>query len=276
MRSFIESLGVTVQANVKLLDGKEIDIWLPELKLGFEFHGLFWHNDLRVERNYHVNKLTIANTNNITLIQIFEDEWDHHPEIVKSRIRYLLGQIPTKLFARQCVIKEVDYAVEKEFLDKHHIQGHSKSSVKVGLYHNNLLISLMTFSKPNLSKGLKKRPGWWELLRFCSQTNTTVVGGANKMFKYFISTYSPEGVLSFADSRWSKGMVYNQLGFTANGHTGPNYWYINLKEGKRIHRFALRKNKNDDQSLSEADNRRMQGYLRIWDCGSSKWTWTKK
>jgi len=36
-------------------DGLEIDIYLPELKLGFEFNGLYWHSDDRKDKNYHSN-----------------------------------------------------------------------------------------------------------------------------------------------------------------------------------------------------------------------------
>jgi hypothetical protein len=38
----------------------------------------------------------------------------------------------------------------------------------------------------------------------------------------------------------------------------------------------LRKNPNDDPSLTEWENRKNQGWNRIWDCGHSKWTWVNK
>lgn len=273
LREFIESLGVPVSPNKRILDGKEIDIYIPSNGIGFEFDGLFWHNDMRVARNYHYEKTQIADTHGIRLIHVFEDEWDHRQEIVKSRIKNLLGKTDTRIPARKCDVREVDSVTEREFLNKNHIQGYAKSSVKIGLFFKDELVSLMTFSKPNLAKGQKKKDGRWELLRFCNIINTTVIGGANKLFSHFVDTHSPNEVLSFADSRWSKGDLYTKLGFESRGHTPPNYWYVNARELKRIHRFSMRKNSNDDQNLTEYENRLNQGFLRIWDCGSSKWIW---
>ena len=102
------------------------------------------------------------------------------------------------------------------------------------------------------------------------------MGGASKLFAHFVKHYTPIKVLSFADKRWSTGNLYQQLKFTSVGDTRINYWYIDTKNTKRIYRYALRKNKNDDQSLTEYENRIKQGYKRIWDCGSSKWEWDSK
>ena len=273
LKSFVKSLGFNTQENKKILDGKEIDIFIPEKSLGIEFDGLFWHNDLRVDKKYHSSKTEIANKKQIRLIHVFEDEWEHKESIVKDRISYLLGKVNNRVYARNCQIKEIDYEQEKEFLNKNHIQGHAKSSIKVGLFYKGKLVSLMTFSKPNLSKGQKKEDGAWELLRFCSLLNTVVVGGAAKLLNYFKTKYSPRKILSFADKRWSNGDLYRTLGFEQQADTSENYWYIDLKNIKRIHRFNLRKNLDDDQTKTEYENRLSQGYLRIWDCGNSKWIW---
>jgi hypothetical protein len=37
-------------------DGLEIDIYLPDLNLGLEFNGLYYHSDKFKENNYHINK----------------------------------------------------------------------------------------------------------------------------------------------------------------------------------------------------------------------------
>lgn len=263
--------------NIRILpDGREIDIFIPELKLGIEFDGLYWHNDLRLEKNYHKNKTELANSIGIKLIHIFEDEWEHNREIVKSRLSSLAGKISRRIYARNCTVKEISTNDERTFLNENHIQGWHRSRVKLGLYNKGKLVSVMTFSGLSRAKGHKAVAGHWELLRFCSIKNMVVIGGASRLFKYFTKHYNPIHILSFADSRWSHGNLYTQLGFTAAGHTGANYWYIDAKKGKRIHRFALRKQASDDQNLTEYENRLNQGYLRIWDCGSSKWIWKKE
>ena len=53
----------------------------------------------------------------------------------------------------------------------------------------------------------------YELIRFCNKINTNVIGGASKLFKYFIKNYNPNEIISYADKRWSNGMLYNILNF---------------------------------------------------------------
>lgn len=64
-----------------------------------------------------------------------------------------------------------------KFLNENHIQGMVGSSVNIGLYYNNELVSLMTFGKKRLALGNKKSNNdEYELIRFCNKLNTSVVG----------------------------------------------------------------------------------------------------
>lgn len=277
INQFIKDLGFDTILNDKtILHPKHIDILIPSKNLAIEYNGLAYHNELRKGKTYHNDKRNGAAAKGIQLIHIFEDEWLHTPEIVKSRLRYLLGCVPAKLYARKCQIQPVDKLQETEFLIKNHIQGvDSKSSVKLGLFYNNRLVSLMTFSKPNKAKGYNKQDNTWELLRFCNEIDTTVIGAANKLFQYFIKTYDPQTIITFADLRWSVGKLYTTLGFTQLENTRLNYWYIDLKNVKRIHRFNLRKKQNETIK-TEYELRLEQGWLRVWDCGSAKFIWSKE
>ena len=43
------------------LNGKEIDIYIPSLKIGFEYDGLYWHSEAGGKfQNYHLNKTELA------------------------------------------------------------------------------------------------------------------------------------------------------------------------------------------------------------------------
>jgi hypothetical protein len=130
----------------------------------------------------------------------------------------------------------------------------------------------MTFSRSNISR---KVVGW-ELNRFASKLNTIVIGAASKLFKYFVNTYAPESLISYSDNRWSTGDLYSAIGFSKVSDGVPNYWYFKPPAAQRIHRFTLRKTASDNPALTEVENRKEQGYLRVWDCGSSKWLWNQK
>ena len=255
----------------------ELDIYIPSLNLAIEYCGLYWHSELQgKDSSYHIHKLNECNKQNITLITIFEDEWTNKQEIVKSRIIQKLKKTDNIIYARKCIVSKIDNKIANEFVDVHHIQGKGQSAISYGLYHNSELVSVMTFSKPSISKGSISSDNVWELNRFCSKINTSVVGGASKLFSKFIRDYDPISIFSYSDSRWNTGNVYNTIGFVFDSHTPPSYWYFKLPIVKRIHRFSLRKNKLDDQSLTEWQNRISNGYNRIWDCGNTKWIWNKK
>lgn len=275
LANWIQSLGVTVVTNCRetLANRQELDIVVPEHQLAIEFCGLFWHNDLRLSRDYHLRKLERAQELGLRLITVFEDEWDQRPDVVKNRILQSLNISTDSVGARECEVVELEVAQAREFLDQYHLQGYAPCRVRLGLKHNDTLLMVMTFGALNRGKGYCSQPGHWELIRF-SGNGISVPGGASRLFAHFVRKHKPQQVLSFSDRRWGDGSVYASLGFERNGATLPGYWYIH--KGERIHRYRLRKNQHDDPNKTEYENRLAQGYLRIWDCGHTRWKWTQK
>lgn len=269
-----------INNNRKILDGLEIDIFLPEFNLGFEINGNYYHSEKNgnKSKNYHLNKVEIAKEKNIKLIQIFEDELLQKKDIVFSRVLNLVGK-SKKIFARNCVIKTVDKKTSNTFLETNHIQGGCVDKFRFGLYHKDVLVSIMTFGNKRKVLGNKKVDGEFELIRFCNILDTTVVGGFSKLFNYFIKKYKPNKIETFADIRWSglipEKTIYNKVGFNFIKNTSPNYWYINEKKFiHRHHRFKFRKDvlvkEGFDKNKTEWEIMQTKGYDRIWDCGSMK------
>lgn len=52
----------------------EIDIFLPELNIGFEYNGLYWHSEKFRDKNYHDNKLDFWKKKGIQIFNIYESE----------------------------------------------------------------------------------------------------------------------------------------------------------------------------------------------------------
>lgn len=256
---------------------KEIDIYIPSNNIGIEVNGLYWHSDevlssLNKSPKSDFEKHQYFVDKGVQLITIFEDEWRNKTNIVQSRLLNILGKTSITVYARQCVVKEVSSKDSAQFCNENHIMGKGRSNVRLGLYHNDILVSLMTFTNNNLSRKLQL----WEINRFSSLLNVNVVGGGSKLFKHFVQSVKPTQVISYSDNRWSNGGLYANLGFTKISTGSPSYWYFLPNSLNRIHRFGLRKNKEDDRTLTEYENRRAQGFSRIWDCGHSKWIWTQK
>ena len=177
--------GKIEKKNRKILGGKEIDIFLPELKTGFEFNGIYYHSEIFKTKEEVMEKKNICEKVGVKLITVWEDDWEYKKNIVKSRILNILNK-SRKIYARKCEVREASASEERKFLDQNHIQGWCPSSIKIGLYFESELVSIMTFGGYRIALGKKSKEGEYELLRFCNSLNTTVIGGASKIFKEFI------------------------------------------------------------------------------------------
>lgn len=253
---------------------KDIDIYIPELNLGIEYNGQYWHSSKFKKKNSHLDKTLAARKLGITLIHIFSSEWINKKDIVKSRLRNLLGE-STKVYARKCTIVELSPKEFKDFNEENHIQGSFNSSIKLGLKYRGDLIAVMGFAKARYTKAD------WELTRFCNKCNYTVVGGASKLFKYFIRKNSPKSIVSYSDLRWGSGNLYSNLGFSLSHTSKPNYFYIDSKgdTSKLYSRITFQKHKlkdcldNFSSDLTEAENMENNGFLRVYDCGNAVFLW---
>ena len=260
-----------------IINPYEIDIYLPELKIGFEFNGVWWHSDKFKEKNYHQNKHNLSEKNEIKLYSIWEDDWNTKNEICKSFILNKIGKTKNRIYARKCNIKEVNYLTSRNFLEENHLQGDCKSSFRIGLYKDDELVSLMTFSKLRLPlQRLEKNRNlsdFFELTRFCNKRNTIIIGGASKILNYFVNKYKPLQIETYSDNLISDGNIYKQIGFSYSHTSNPGYWYV--IDSIRHHRFNWRKQKlvkmGYDVNKTEEEIMGELGYYRIYNAGNKKW-----
>ena len=265
-----------INLNVRnIIPPKEIDIFLPDINLAFEFDGLFWHSELQgKDKQYHENKTQLCNASGIQLIHVFEDEWLHKRDIVKSRITHLLGN-SKKIYARKCKIVEINYKACSDFLNANHIQGFSTSSVQYALEYNGDIVAVMTLGKSRYNTQYQ-----WELIRFANKIGYTIVGAASRLLTKFIKDYNPESIISYSNKRWNTGNVYSKLGFAKCLTNSPSYRYTkNYRMLESMHKYQKKKLKKllpvFDASKTEWENMKANGYDRIWDCGSDVYGWTK-
>jgi hypothetical protein len=238
---------------------QEIDIYLPSLNLGFELNGIWWHSDKFKSKNFHKEKSEFFLEKDIRIIHIWEDDFDSKFSIIKSQIINLIG-LSNRIWARKCHVKEVtDINSIRVFLDNNHIQGYVNSNLKLGLYYNDELVSLMTFDHFEGRKRMNFNE--WNLNRFCNKLEHSVVGGASKLLKYFIKNYDVKRIISYADRDWSKGDLYENLGFIKIGESKPDYKY--LVNDKRVHKSNFKK------SITGISESNLDIY-KVWDCGKIK------
>lgn len=253
------------------------DFYLPKLSLAIKIITYIDYNETKVDKNYQLNTYLEFEKNNIHLIQIFEDIFLNKKKIVESRLNNLFGN-STKIFARKCKI--IEFIGEKEgkkcseFIENNHIQGSVGSSYKFGLTYDDELISVMTFGKLRKNLGQKGGPDDYELLRFCNKCGTSVVGGASKLFNYFLKKNNPLNITSYADKMWSSSdNLYVKIGMKFIHRSQPSYFYIVGNERKN--RFGYRKDVLlscgfDGEFWGEHEICYNNGLYRIFDVGTEK------
>lgn len=272
VESFYE--GEIIQSDRKQLEGKEIDIWIPEKNLGIEFHGVYWHSGKTMD---HLEKFQIAKKNGITLLQIFSSEWEQKPETVISIIKSKMGMFDKRIYARQTTVREVSHNDYMVFTDTYHLQGSSIAKVRLGLYHGDELVSIMSFSKSRFSKKHE-----WEMIRYCNKFGHQIIGGASKLFAYFVKNYNPSSIVTYADARHSFGTIYTTLGFDFVNHSSPNYFYFNntgiLESRQKYQKHKLEKLFPDIYDVSKTERQIMNeaGYGNVYDAGNLVFEWIKE
>lgn len=267
---FIKSLlpdTVIETKNRNICNGYELDIYLPEYKLAIEFNGIYWHSfDKRPDADYHLNKTKMCIINGITLLHIFDYQWYNKQDIVKSMICSKL-KLNNKIFGRKCNIKEIKTKEKNQFLESTHIQGKCNSTINIGLYNNNELVSVAVFSKSRYNKNYD-----YELVRFSSKLNTNVIGGFSKIMKYFINTHNPKNIISYADRSYSIGNVYLKNNFKLIGVSKPNYFYfkeLNVYSRQSFQKHLLsNKLQHFNKDLTEYENMKINGYDKFYNCGN--------
>lgn len=263
IREFLKTYGVELNKTLKVIHPNEIDLYSDKHKIGIEFNGDYWHSSAQNSNKlYHQNKSLLCQEKGVRLIHIFEYEWNRNKDKLKS---YLLNQfnINTEhLYARDCEIREVSVKDKNLFLDKYHLQGRDASQVRIGMYYNNELVALMTFGKPRFNKNYS-----WELVRYCSKSGISVIGGASKLLSHFRRIYKGS-IISYSDFSKFDGGIYERLGFRFVRLTEPNYVWINLNSRDVLSRYKCQM-KNENRIMSE------RGYVKIYDCGNKVWELTE-
>ena len=240
-------------------------MYSEEHKLAVEVNGVYWHSDKFRERDHLLDKTLKCEQLGITLLHFWDYEINKKGDIVKSMISSRLG-LNQKIYARKCVIKEVSSKESKQFQIDNHIQGSAVSSINYGLYYEDELVALMTFAKSRFNKKYD-----WELVRYCNKLDLTVVGGASKLFNWFLKN-NDGSIISYANRRYSNGNLYHLLKFKLIDSTRPNYMYF--RNNVLLSRVKCQKHKlsklldNFDEKMSEKENMKNNGFDRIYDCGN--------
>jgi Zn finger protein HypA/HybF involved in hydrogenase expression len=237
------------------LNGKELDIYLPDLKLAIEYNGTYWHGYHKgTDQSLYEFKKKIESKRlecqslGIRLITIDECDYLDRPEVFK---RFLNDQLlpRRRVYARNCEIKEIDTNTAKNFCKYYHVNGFRGGKYKYGLYHNDELLIVAIFGKHKSE---------YECVRLCYKTGYDIIGGWAKIQKHFGKRF-----LHYINLKYFQGENKTGFGFRF------------LINGIILHRNALQKKTGlykhctkIDTNLSDFQNCLMNNGIAIFDLGN--------
>ena len=215
------------------------------------------------ELKIYAAKQVELRSNRIFSVILWEDLWKKNEEIVKSRLKSILG-ISIRIPARLTYSVRIDKATASEFLTKNHLQGSVLSKYRFGLYlpvkyfrvlpsdyqindaSKDMLVAVATFSYARIFNHDEKPFRSCELIRFASLLNTTVVGGMDKLLNTFIREIKPDDIMTYVDLEWSDGASYHRLGFEEISEKPPISFLLDTQTNER---FPIRKDVLIDNTI---------------------------
>ena len=224
-----------------------------------------------LDKLYHVEKTKLATDNGYRCICLFD--WDDYDKAIN-----ILLKKKDAIYARNCDIKTIDAGTAAKFINEYHLQGYTKSEINIGLYHNDELVSIMTFGKPRYNKKYE-----YELIRYCY--SKYVVGGDEKLFSYFIKHYNPVSIISYCDLSKFTGKLYEKLGFICKSRNiKPSKHWVHYKNLQHITDNLLRQRGFDQllgdkygtfgKGTSNDELMLSHGFVEVYDCGQSTYVWS--
>lgn len=255
------------------LENRFYDVCLTDRKIVVEIDPTYTHNAIGnhwgsgIDSMYHLDKSKLAEKYGYRCIHVFD--WDDWNKIVA-----LVNPNKHRYYARNLEVKDVKKETANAFLTVNHLQGKCNGNiVNLGLYYGYDLIEVMTFGKPRYNKNYQ-----WELLRLCSREDSLVVGGAEKLLKYFLLNYDPESIISYCDRAKFSGDVYRRLGMSLESVTEPaKVW---SQGSDKVTDNLLRQrgfdqlfNANFGKGTSNEELMLQNGWLPVYDCGQSVYMW---
>lgn len=248
MMLFLESLGFVKGVDFIMNDRvviypKEIDFYFPKQRVGIEVNDLWTHNSTIntyggpvKPKNYHMDKSKLAKEKGIRLIHAWEHYFDNPDqyEVLKNAIKHALGISKYRVYARNTYVKEVTNTSLKDFFNKNNIQGFRGAKTAYALFDKKTDEVLMAYSVGNPHFSHQKYD--LELIRGASKLDTTIVGGASKLWKYIIDN-NPEvnSIVYYIDRNIYNGSSISTLeGNLELVSTQIGFWnyFVDTKEMK--------------------------------------------
>ena len=266
--NFLDSLGVEYVKTYRpdWLNGKELDIYVPEFNFAIEFNGSYWHSDKFLDNWYHFDKWKACKQNGIKLLNV----WEHYfnkPEKKKiyfHKILHLL-QLDNRVYARKCEIKEITRDTYDDFIFENHIEGSVfpyRGMKYIGLFYNDKVLMVAGYGEfyNQSSKSFK-----WKLQRICTISGITVIGGVSRLSRYIKNDIGDFIFQVTLDTGGS--LIKNEI---SHSDVSLRYWWVkndSVLSRNQTQISILKRNDDWDNNDTEKSYMEKKGFVKIFDSG---------
>lgn len=251
----------------KTIYPKELDYYIPEKKVAIEFNGTYWHSYAKIkDKQYHYSKSKLCESSGIRLIHIWEYEWNDNRQrpILENIIKNAIGVNEHRIYARKCSIEVKQSKDMRKFFDDNNIQGFRPGKFAICLKYNNEIVMAYMMGNAFFGKGKYE----WEVIRGATKLGYTIVGGASKIFNYFIKTYNPQSCVYYIDYNYFNGNSLKNLPNMKFIKTQSSFknWWVSSNEIKSRNPS---KHKEIKQLYESGD------VIPIYNAGTKVYVWEK-
>ena len=247
--------------------GLELDFYIPDKNLAIEYNGTYWHDGNHKDKNYHYNKSKKCEELGIRLIHIWEYEWNNERQrpILENIIKNALGVNENKIYARKLNIEVKKSKDMREFFDKNNIQGFRPGKFAICLVDKETKEVYMSYMFGHCYFGKGKYE--CEVIRGATKLGYTVIGGASKIWNYFINNYNYNNCVYYVDYNYFNGNSLPYLGLK----------YITTQSSFKNYFVKTRNVKNRDPiHHKEIKELEKQGLvIPIYNAGSKVYIWNR-
>lgn len=257
-----------IERDRKQIHPQELDIYIPDCNLAIEFNGTYWHSALQKDKNYHYNKSRLCEEKGIRLIHIWEYEWNNERQrpILQNIIKNALGINENKIYARKLDIEVRESKSMKDFFNQNNIQGFRGGKFAICLIDKETKECYMSYiiGKAYFGKGKYE----YEVIRGATKLGYTIVGGASKIWSYFIKHYNPKSVVYYIDYNYFNGnsLPYLGLKYVKTQFSFKNYF---VETGQIKNRDPLH-----HKEIKELEEQGL--VIPIYNAGTKVYVWERE
>jgi hypothetical protein len=221
---------------------KEIDIFFPDHNFGIEIDGLYWHSSKEKPSEYHRDKYEYCKLLGIKILNVFEDEWREHSELILDIIDVKCDR-GIVVNSADCNIWKLDDETVQDFLKDNWIEdlnsedgfGGSSNKMKtvigLGLYYGEDLMAVLRLRE------MEDR-GFLEISQYVTKRGYCVEDCFKKMFNHVLREFENkfkkeyplvEFFMIKSDRRFREGKEFLKSNFKFYD-VEEEYFYTNFEE----------------------------------------------